>query len=234
MLEKPNKLNNYVGIKYHLRYPHPTDTIALHNFPGGYCGLSRIEDGKSCLCYLTTAKNLAQSGQSIQRMEADILWRNPRLKEIFTKGEFLFDKPVVISQVSFAKKTQTENHVLLLGDAAGSIAPLCGNGMSMAMHGSLLAFEAIECYLNNKTDCIGMEESYARCWNRTFGNRMAIGRFLQSISGKEKPTEIFVSIMRPLPFFGHFIGERHPRERFLKSNWGAFGNKEGSKKKKRQ
>ena len=37
--------------------------------------------------------------------------------------------------------------MLMLGDAAGMITPLCGNGMSMAMHASKLAYEAIHSFL---------------------------------------------------------------------------------------
>ena len=50
------------------------------------------------------------------------------------KWIILFEEPVTIAQISFAKKTQIENHVLCIGDAAGMITPLCGNGMSMALH----------------------------------------------------------------------------------------------------
>ncbi|MEI8075882.1 MAG: NAD(P)-binding domain-containing protein, partial [Bacteroidota bacterium] len=35
---KPNVLNNFIGVKYHIRYPHPTNQIALHNFSQGYGG----------------------------------------------------------------------------------------------------------------------------------------------------------------------------------------------------
>ena len=35
---------NYVGVKYHVRAQLPEKQIALHNFPGGYCGISKIED----------------------------------------------------------------------------------------------------------------------------------------------------------------------------------------------
>jgi flavin-dependent dehydrogenase len=68
-LAKPNKINHFIGVKYHIQYPHPADTIALHNFINGYCGISRIEDDKSCFCYLTTAENLQRSGNSIPEME---------------------------------------------------------------------------------------------------------------------------------------------------------------------
>jgi flavin-dependent dehydrogenase len=81
-----------------------------------------------------------KNNNSIAQMEQNILWQNPLLKEIFTKAKFLYSEPLVISQVSFDRKQQVENHVLMIGDAAGLITPLCGNGMSMAMHASKIAF----------------------------------------------------------------------------------------------
>jgi flavin-dependent dehydrogenase len=40
--QKPGKLNNYIGVKYHVKNNFPNDTIALHNFKNGYCGFSKI------------------------------------------------------------------------------------------------------------------------------------------------------------------------------------------------
>jgi menaquinone-9 beta-reductase len=128
-----DRLNNFVGIKYHVKTDFPDDMIALHNFKDGYCGISKIEDGKYCVCYLTKASNIKNAG-SIEKAEEIILSENPHLKKLFSTMERLYDAPVSISQVSFSKKNAIENNVLMLGDAAGMITPLCGNGMSMAMH----------------------------------------------------------------------------------------------------
>ena len=38
-----SKLSNYVGVKYHIKAHFPDDTIALHNFDNGYCGIVKIE-----------------------------------------------------------------------------------------------------------------------------------------------------------------------------------------------
>src|SRR5258705_4097915 len=73
VLQKPNKLNNYIAVKYHVKTNWPGDLIALHNFKNVYCGISRIEDEKFCLCYLTTAKNLDDCNNSIEEMEKKIL-----------------------------------------------------------------------------------------------------------------------------------------------------------------
>ena len=52
------KRSPYVGVKYHIKTDHPDDLIALHNFEGGYCGISNVEDGKTNLCYLTHRENV--------------------------------------------------------------------------------------------------------------------------------------------------------------------------------
>ena len=144
--------------------------IALHNFKNGYCGISQIEDDKYCLCYLTTAKNLKQTGNSISQMENKYLYQNPFLQKIFTEAEIsISESPVTISQISFAKKSQVEDHVLMIGDAAGMITPLCGNGMSMALHGSKIAFEQIHLFLQNKIPRWQLEQDYTANWKKHFG-----------------------------------------------------------------
>lgn len=199
------KLSNYIGIKYHIRYPHPRDTIVLHNFRDGYCGMSAIEDGRSCLCYLTTAANLERSGNSIQRMEKEILSQNPHLAKIFGEAEFLFPEPLAISQVSFERKSLVEDHVLLTGDAAGMITPLCGNGMSMAMHGGKIASSLIHDFLAQRVSREDMEAAYTRQWQRQFSARLRTGRMIQSAFGKPGLTNFFVRSMRALPGTAHWL-----------------------------
>lgn len=198
--KKNNKLNNYIGIKYHVRTNIPADTIALHNFKDGYCGISKIEDGKHCLCYLTTAENLKANNNSIAEMEKNVLQKNPILNEIFSSVEFLPGFPATISQISFDKKTQVENNVLMTGDAAGMITPLCGNGMSMALHGSKIAFHCIDNFLQRKISRQQMEDQYTKQWKSRFGGRLRTGRLIQRQFGKETITNIFISAVKPFPF----------------------------------
>lgn len=197
--QKTNSLNNYIGIKYHIKYDHDKKSIALHNFYNGYCGMSAIEDGQSCLCYLTTAQNLRDCGSSIEEMQRRILYKNSKLKEIFTAAEFLYDEPLAISQISFEKKSLVENHVLMAGDAAGMITPLCGNGMSMAMHSSKLLFGTIKQFLSKKATRELMEKEYEIQWNQTFSKRLWIGRNVQRFFGGNTSTSIFLKTMHSVP-----------------------------------
>jgi flavin-dependent dehydrogenase len=211
--KKAAKLNNYVGIKYHIKTSFAADTIALHNFKNGYCGISKIENDKYCLCYLTTANNLKENRNSIKEMEKNVLYQNPFLKKIFSEGQFLFPEPITISQISFEKKSLVENHVLMLGDAAGMITPLCGNGMSMAFHSSQTAFENIDSFLKGKISRKQMEENYSAQWKKEFGSRLKTGRMIQRFFGNNLLTEIFISSLKPFPFIvNKLIKATHGKE----------------------
>lgn len=182
-MAKKNKLNNYIGIKYHVNTKFPADTIALHIFPDGYCGISKVEEDKYCLCYLTTAANLKKSNNDIVRMEHEILSRNPHLRKLFNDSIKLWKEPVIISQISFDEKSQVQDHILMIGDAAGMITPLCGNGMSMALHGSKLAAKQIIRFLGFAISRHEMEEQYAQDWKKIFSARLRTGRFIQRLFG---------------------------------------------------
>jgi flavin-dependent dehydrogenase len=200
IIKKTDKLSNYIGVKYHIKYPVQKENIALHNFYNGYCGLSNIEENKCCLCYLTTARNLKENNNSVAEMEKNVLWKNPLLREIFSKAEFLYKEPLVISQISFSKKKQVENHLLMIGDSAGLITPLCGNGMSMAMHAGKLAFEKIQAFLEQKIDREQMEQQYAKQWQHHFNKRLFIGRMVQKLFGNNMTTAAFLKIMHKMPW----------------------------------
>lgn len=199
VLKKPNKLNNYIGVKYHIKTDWPSDLIALHNFKNGYCGISQIEENKFCLCYLTTAKNLESVGNSIDALEENILSENPHLKSILKNSKKIYDSPVTISQISFEKKTLIEDHVLMIGDAAGMITPLCGNGMSMALHGSKIAFEQIDLFLQHKINRKQMEDIYQQNWKKQFAYRLRTGRLIQKFFGNPVLSNFLISSLEPIP-----------------------------------
>jgi len=211
--QKPGKLNNYIGIKYHIKTSFPFDTIALHNFKNGYCGISKVEGDRYCLCYLTTAQNLKENNSSIKEMEQNILCKNPFLKKIFSESEFFLPEPVTISQISFDKKLQVENHVLMTGDAAGMITPLCGNGMSMALHSSKIVFKFIDLFLNKSITRNEMEEQYTFQWKTNFERRLYAGRMIQKLFGKEFVTNRFIGAVKHFPWLiNRMVKSTHGQE----------------------
>jgi flavin-dependent dehydrogenase len=200
-LQRPffTKRSPYLGVKYHLRLPgFPRDLIALHNFADGYAGISAIEADKLCFCYLTTRHNLREHG-TIAAMEQAVLARNPQLREILSTAERLYPQPEVINEISFASKQPVEQHVLMCGDAAGLITPLCGNGMAMALHGAALGASAAHDFLRGHTTRSIMEIAYAQAWQAQFGARLRMGRAVQSLFGGPVLSELVVGGLRHWP-----------------------------------
>jgi flavin-dependent dehydrogenase len=188
----------YMAVKYHISYDFPKDTIALHNFKDGYCGISAIENNRYCLCYLTHRSNVREVG-NIEKMEKSILCRNPHLQAIFREAEFLYDRPEVINEISFAPKKLIENHILMAGDAAGLITPLCGNGMALAIgSGNLLAGEIADYFLHHQNRSL-LETNYSKQWKTLFSRRLWIGRQVQRLFGNEILSELTLNFFAKSP-----------------------------------
>ena len=199
--EHDKSLYNYVGVKYHVKTNiQEQNVIGLHNFKNGYCGISQIEEDRYCLCYMTKAENLRKSNNNIQQMEKEVLSENPHLKRILEDSITVDSFPVTISQINFNPKTQVENHVLMLGDAAGMITPLCGNGMSIALHSAKIASGGIQQFLEHKVTRTEMENQYCRQWRTHFSSRLKTGRLLQRFFGSRTLSNLFVQTFKTFPF----------------------------------
>ncbi|KAA6441270.1 NAD(P)/FAD-dependent oxidoreductase [Dyadobacter flavalbus] len=197
--EKNDGTANYIGVKYHIKTNLAPDRIELHNFRNGYCGISKVDRDWHCLCYLTTSENLLKNGKDIKKMEENVLFRNPFLKAYFVNSQFVSSQPLVISNVNFSKKQTQAEGIFLLGDAAGCITPLCGNGMSMGMRASkLLATELIRFYRKEQS-LQDAAVQYQSEWNKAFQNRITAGYYLQNLFGKRNLTDIALKLLSKSP-----------------------------------
>lgn len=166
----------WLAVKAHYQGSFPDGLVALHNFRGGYCGVSKVEDNIINICYLASYETF-KNYKNIDDHRREVLYENPYLKEIFSNSEPLFDRPLTISQISFSEKEKVDQHILMTGDTAGLIHPLCGNGMAMAISSAQLAAQQI---LQGQPRAI-LEKEYTRQWNLQFAKRMKAGSLLSSI-----------------------------------------------------
>ncbi|MFZ1451091.1 MAG: FAD-dependent oxidoreductase [Ferruginibacter sp.] len=180
-----NNLSPFVAVKTHMQGHFPEDLVALHNFAGGYCGVSQVENGNLNVCFIANYKSF-QPYKNIESFQQQVLFKNPHLKTIFENAVPVFEKPLTISQISFSNKSTVEDHILMCGDAAGMIHPLCGNGMAMAIHSAKIASELIIDHFNAKIKTRReLETAYAQQWDAAFKKRIATGRVLQTFFGKD-------------------------------------------------
>jgi len=177
-----NKKSPWLGVKGHYNnQDFPEDQVALHCFPGGYGGLSKTESGYVNFCYLAHYKNF-QKHKNIERFTEEVVFQNPHLRRFLMESTPVFEKPISIAQFSFAKKEPVENHIIMCGDSAGLIHPLCGNGMAMAIHSAKMASECIGRFFKDETYTRKqLEQEYTSQWNGNFKSRLVFGRGIQGL-----------------------------------------------------
>ncbi|QQL49572.1 NAD(P)/FAD-dependent oxidoreductase [Mucilaginibacter ginkgonis] len=207
------KRSPYLAVKFHVKVDFPDDLIQLNNYHNGYCGISKIEEDRHCMCYLAHRDDLRKYG-SLPALEQNVILKNPYLKEIFDHADFLLDKPEVINEISFQKKSPLDGHILMSGDTAGMIAPLCGNGMTMAIHSAKILSEIIIKHhrKNNFTDLArkSIETEYLKAWDEQFAKRLWTGRQLQKLFGNNRMTAITLNVLNALPpLTRYIIGKTH-------------------------
>jgi len=199
---------NYVGIKYHVKLAREHNLVEIHNFSGGYCGISDIEEGKSCLCYIVNAKYLKKAGNSVREMEEAFLYQNSNLKHIFNSAEFITKEPVTVSGVNFLIKKPVTDDCFYLGDAAGSVAPLVGNGMSMGLRSAWYLAQCVDQYFSVGMDRQQLNTNYHMFWNKQFATRIKFSRSLQKLSENPFLASRAIELFNVLPMLANGIIRR--------------------------
>ena len=105
----------------------------------------------------------------------------------------VFEKPLVINEITFDTKEPVDSHVLMCGDAAGMITPLCGNGMAMAVRSAKILSETILRNWDN-FDRRKLEREYTSNWNSNFRSRLMVGRQIQKLFGSNAMSSFAVSL----------------------------------------
>ena len=192
--------SSWMAVKSHYEYSDfPQSQVALHNFRGGYGGLSKTESGAVNFCYLASYESFKKE-KNIHSFNSHVVAQNPFLKEFLANSKPLFEQPLTIAQISFEPKSIIENHMLMCGDSAGLIHPLCGNGMAMAIHSAKIAAECIHnFYIKGAENRQELEQRYTKQWQKAFKKRLWYGRQLQRLLLQPKLSSYALSLIMRQP-----------------------------------
>ncbi|MBC7949604.1 MAG: pyridine nucleotide-disulfide oxidoreductase, partial [Chitinophagaceae bacterium] len=83
--------------------------------------------------------------------------------------------------------------------------PLCGNGMSMALHASKLAAIQVARFLQGNIDRTTMEREYSMQWQSQFAKRLRMGRMIQRMFGSEALTNALINVTRRSPTLVNYL-----------------------------
>lgn len=202
------KKSPWLAVKGHYSGFFPDNLVGLHNFKGGYCGVSKVENNAINICYLADYETFKRY-KNIEDYQKEVVFQNPILKLLFENSSLLFDQPLTISQICFEKKQAVEKHILMIGDTAGLIHPLCGNGMAMAIHSAKIVSELVNDYcLNESQTRTELENKYIQEWNHNFQNRLKTGRFLAMLLQNQRISAVLTQLLVKFPTILSKIIER--------------------------
>ncbi|MES2543338.1 MAG: NAD(P)/FAD-dependent oxidoreductase [Bacteroidota bacterium] len=200
-----NKKSPWLAVKAHYTGNFRNNLVGLYNFKGGYCGVSKVENDTINICYLADYESFKKY-KNIEEYQKEVVFKNPVLKKIVEESTMVFDKPITISQINFSSKKSVEDHILMIGDTAGLIHPLCGNGMAMAIHSAKIVSELIEhFYTNTIKSRAELEEKYSAEWNLNFKKRIQFGRYISLIFQKHRLSQVLMRILVLFPFLVSII-----------------------------
>jgi flavin-dependent dehydrogenase len=149
---------------------HLAGRVHLYFFPGGYCGLSRVENGGVNFAGIVSEERLRGAGGGWEGFTARLRESHRPLAEhlapLRPSGEILGSQTVL-----FEKHSADFRDVLAAGDAAGVRDPFTGDGQAAAIAGGLLAADHLAEFLRGNLSASALVEKYRASWARRLGSR---------------------------------------------------------------
>ncbi|MEE9450603.1 MAG: NAD(P)/FAD-dependent oxidoreductase [Ignavibacteriaceae bacterium] len=192
------------AIKFHIPNTcisnFPTDEIRIYTGEGIYCGLNRVSDQETTLCFIEKRIN---SEQSPRNRILNLINTNRSFGKLFGKEfeKLLYELTIYgTGKIFFGKKTIVENGMFMVGDAAGVIAPLTGDGVGMAVQSAKLISSLLAEQKNKKYTRKELEDIYLSEWNKLFLYRIRIAIFIQKLIITKMMNYFSFSLVKFFPF----------------------------------
>jgi len=195
----------FVAFKMHYEGDDLDDWVELHAFDGGYCGLSHVEQGRVNACLIARTEVLRAAGGSYDAMREGVMRANAALAARFDRLRPLMERPVAIARVAFETKSLVSGGVLMVGDTAAMIAPLCGDGMAMALRSAEVLAPLADRYLAGEVSHAALAREYVQRWRREFAGRLRLGRALQAALFRPAVTRMGLAVLDRLPALGRYF-----------------------------
>lgn len=172
------------GIKFHICKNELSgiDESCIYIFRGNdiYAGINSVSTEEVTVCFLgrKKSKEVSPSDQLTNLFEENsrlsAMFNNhiPDLKEYTVYGA---------GNIYFGRKQLIKNGIIMIGDAAGIIAPLAGDGIGMAFQSAKTAAHIIKRAIEDNTGLTSIKRDYKSEWNRQFLLRTAAAGLVQNI-----------------------------------------------------
>lgn len=194
-----------VGVKAHYVGVLMPPTVELFFFPGGYVGVSPVEDGRVNVCLLASYTAFARAGKRIESMLAACAAWNPAFGQRLAGGEFIADAAVAVAPVDVYRPAAPWAGIACVGDTAAMIPPLCGDGMAMALRSAELCAPLAHDFLAGSSSLSTWAECYTQAWHAEFDRRLRMGRLLQRLLSIPQAADGLIRLGRLFPSLATFF-----------------------------
>lgn len=198
-----NFRSNLNGVKYHLDKKYfkrfNKDEIKIITGESIYCGLNEVNENIITVCFL---ENRNKHKLSPRKNLIKLISDTEKFKDLFEYG---FEEPLLNSQIYgtgniyFGKRNLVENGIFMIGDAAGVIAPLVGDGIGIAMQSAKIIAEILEKRKNEQLSLIESHELYMLRWNELFARRMKTAALIQKFIMANISRNFSIQIAKTFP-----------------------------------
>lgn len=190
------------GLKRHVRIApevaEPDGTVGLHVLLGGYCGTCQIEGGLTNLCALLPESVLRQHRGDLDRLAGEQFKRNRHVARMWDASTPEADWKTVAG-VRVEASTPRLAGILYAGDCQGTIDPLGGQGMTMALLGAeLLAPIVMRALVEGGVDP-ATQRAYASAWHARFDRRIRLCRLFHHALVNQTTIELLASFKTLAP-----------------------------------
>jgi len=187
------------GIKAHFEgVAGGEGAVELHWFRGGYVGITDLGGGRANVCSLIDRAVAGGLPRDPERIVEELFFTNPFARTRLAPARRVSDWHAVGSLV-FRSETPARAGVLFLGDAAGTIDPFAGEGISMALRSAQIATEEIV------RDRARAGAAYTLRWRAEFSRRIAFSRALGRFAVRPAIQRPLVGLLGRAPVLGRLL-----------------------------
>ena len=178
----------YMGFKAHFKGVDVENCLQMHLLPQAYLGIAQVEKE------IVNVACLANIGSEVARASSleDYLFSQPRIKALLAKGEIDSVGWLKTEVPGFTiKKTPDWENAYFIGDAAGTIPPATGDGLSMAITSGVLAAN----YALKKE-----AKGFKNAWKKHYSSRIMYGKMLHHVMTQPVLSTLSILSCKVLPF----------------------------------
>ncbi len=190
---KPKIQNRLVGFKTHLENVRlEKSRCEIYSFPGGYGGLSFVENDLANHCFLINASVVKEFSGDVDKIVENVIFQNKPAFEALKNAKPIYDWLAVSVDEFGAKDLNPMPNLFTVGDASAFIDPFTGSGILMGLEGAEILANAIA---ENLLEPAKIARIYERAHREKFRKRLLVCSLMRKAAYVPRFAKSLISVL---------------------------------------